>query len=165
MNNNSENKLGIWGAPGTFPTQKVQAEIYTNINQLWERDKINQLYFVYKDAVLKHGLKSWPDGGSQLVYHIATVSGYPINDIRIFLMNLIYLNEKYNDYFKKFLTIELQQESPPVLENALQAAAAPGGLTRTLKDVKVIGILVLVGIGIYFTWPLLTGARRRLARG
>jgi hypothetical protein len=64
----------------------------------------------------------------------------------------------------RFFNIELQKADPPAVENILTniAKIGTGGLEKKFKNIKNIGILILIGIGIYFAWPALKTMRGKI---
>lgn len=101
---NSDQKLGVWGIPGTFPTAYMGRAIYSTSGNLWERSKINRLYYWYKEAITKHGLQPFEEGNVEIGQWIAENSEYELNDVRIFMYVLLQevQNEKIDLYFWNF---------------------------------------------------------------
>lgn len=99
-----DQKLGVWGVPGTFPTSWIGRVLYRDAGQLWDRSKINRLYFWYKEGVEKNGLPPYDEGQTEIVNWMAENSEYTENDIKIFLVVLRneVLKEKVDLYFLNF---------------------------------------------------------------
>jgi hypothetical protein len=60
----------------------------------------------------------------------------------------------------KWFNIEAQRNDPPVVENVIRNIQT-GAVIEKAKIIKQIGIIVLIGIGVYLTWPLLSGMRKQ----
>lgn len=100
----SDQKLGVWGIPGTFPTLWMGQAIEAISGQDWTRSKINRLYYWYKEAITKHGLRPFEEGNEEIGQWIAENSEYELNDVRIFMYVLLQevKAEKIDIYFWNF---------------------------------------------------------------
>lgn len=159
------NQLGVWGLPGTFPTEQVELAIvdfidppfYDRDKYFMGRDKINTIYFTYKDAILNHDFNKYGDEKStELVEYIIKETGYEIKDVRTVLLFIKNMAET-GDIDNKFYTIE----TPP--SGAAAIVSTPFKfLDRQAKNIKWIAIAGMAGVGLYFTWPLLVKGRKKL---
>ena len=155
-------KLGIWFAPGTFPTYTVLEKIsvtYPHIAEKWSREKVNALYFAYKEGVLEKGLAVWPERQGEIAGYIRETTGYGRDDVSIFLMTLQEMAGA-GEIDPKWFDIEAQRNDPPVVENVIRNIQT-GAVIEKAKIIKQIGIIALIGIGVYLTWPLLSGMRKQ----
>ena len=165
-----KNKMGIAGIPGTFPTWKIQEAIQERLDPdkqnperyWWTRTKINNLYFAYKEGVITEGLGRYEEGNTKIGEYVQGVTGYSIGDVRIFLWTVreLALEGSINSFFWNFEKISTTPGA--VIE---QAFTNPFKTIEGIsKQVKWIGLFAVLGIGLYFAWPYLGMARRRISR-
>ena len=152
--------MGVAFIPGTFPTSKVQSYIVQNFNRLpssYSREKINNIYFAYRDA-LRAGAAPWPDPGVRPIVEEKT--GY--TDVLLWFATVNKLIEA-GEMDPKWL-IEGSTNTDPlsVIPNTL-SKLNPGSW-EGIKNLKWISILAILGIGLYFTWPYLMRVRRKAIR-
>lgn len=161
------NSLGIAFIPGTFPTAKVLEYITTKMVAgeyvfEWSRAKINRLYFAYKDAVMTENLTPYGPGNTTVSRYVTEKTGYGLDDSQIFLLALYKMvqEKKLNPGYWNF---QKALSSPvEVVKKAIKDLAE--GTEKTAKNLKWIGIIALVGVGIYFTFPLLMMARKKFKK-
>ena len=168
---NKSSQMGVWGLPGTFPTNIMLEYIMDNFPHLWKdewtRQKVNDIYFAYKQGLQSGDYVPWGQGtGTQnadLVQYLANTSGHAEKDVRLWLMGLKTKVES-GEIASEFLTQNAVSTTPG--QTISTAIAKPfkslGEFTEgTAKTVKWIGILAIIGIGLYFSWPVLKKIRKR----
>ena len=151
MQYTANQRLGKWGIPGTFPTGEVKErlqEYYASGN--WTREKVNQFYDSYRDAVKIHGQPIYDRGQVGVKYFIEQNTNYPLDEITAFLQTIYDLSAE-GKIDSRFWDINQQKDLIPDVG---------GNLENILKNVKWIGVLAIVGVGIYFAWPFLKRATR-----
>lgn len=156
MIEDSEN-MGIAWIPGTFPTKKVQNRIYDDFDKWWDREKINLLYFTYKDAVLVKKLAPYPGNMGEVTPYIAKKTGYPLNDVRLFLVTILNMS-KADELDKKFINPTLQKDT--IVGKIEEAFRKGGTVPKTITTIKWVGVLAIVGAGLYLVRPLLAKGRK-----
>lgn len=154
MNKNQE--IGIAFIPGTFPTSKVKGMLQINAPAtLWRRETINDIFNFYKDAVTKEKQKPYPNPG--IVDYVSKKSGHDIGKVRLVLFAIATLvkDAKIKPYWLNFVKPETG-----VIRDIATKAAKP--LEKYMSTMKWVAIAAVVGVGIYFTWPLLMKGRKKL---
>lgn len=164
MNLNSDNPtMGIWGLPGTFPTGKVLDAIQkfdpTGMVTQWTRDKVNDIYFWYKEGV-REGHKPWTNEEKGIANYISEHTKYSTSDTNTFcyaLKNLAMTGEIQNEYY----TVDI-----PNTAKISNLPFVPSGseLKNIANTIKWVAILGVVGVGLYFTWPVLSKGRSQLKK-
>lgn len=153
--------LGIAFIPGTFPTgvmlDAVQAALPATAVD-WDRGKINDLYFAYKDGV-NAGEPIVRPGEFGVKNYMMEQTNFTESDIRVFLMVLYTLAES-GRIDQQYWNIPLQEKS--ILT---KVTALPEQYIKTADKmagaIKWGSILALGGIGLYFAWPLIKKIKRR----
>ena len=154
-------KLGVAFLPGTFPTGDVLFTIQKSLPMTadeWNRTKVNDMYFRYKEAIREKGYKAYsPPDEIAVKQYIIDNTNYSEADIRVFLFTL----------FKLAGTGDLNQKWwNPTLQKDISDIKLPGipDPTDYLKQLKWVGLIALGGVFLYFSWPFLMGMRRKLKR-
>ena len=150
--------FGIAMIPGTFPTYAVHRAIVDALPESgdqWTREKINDLYYLYKDAV-ESGQPVYKTGQTGAANYMSKNSNYSDADIRVFLFVLYRLAEN-GDITQKWWNIP-QQEKRSIIPN-MPGKKLEKTVGQVTGAVKWGSIAIVIGIATYFLWPYLK--RRR----
>lgn len=160
--NSNNPRMGIYGIPGTFPTgivlEAVQKFDPTGISTVWTRDKVNDVYFWYKQGI-KEGHKPWTNEDKGIANFISEHTKFSTSDTNIFgytLKRLAIEGKIKNEFY----TIDIPasaQFDVPFLPSQTQ-------LTEYAKTIKWVAIFGIVGVLVYFTWPVLSKGRKQLTK-
>lgn len=163
----NDQRLGVFGIPGTFPTGVITDYIQQrDPSQEWTRDLVNTLYFNYKEGITDN-----------LIPYFRSEENKPIFDPETFEVisgahrSIVYLQKKTNlgyDRISRFLMGIENLVKAGQVDIQFLTIETPGlipGLKipkifEGLKAVQGIGIVLLIGIAVYFAWPYLTAQRR-----
>lgn len=125
----------------------VQRRIYRDIEQLWEKKKIEQIYFTYKDGIEKRGQQVYDTGNETIVPWVAENSGYSEGDVRIelFFIRDLAITGEMDKYFWNFqepttATVRIAQQLNP---------------EDIFKKFKWIAILSITGLAIFYGGPVI----------
>lgn len=152
-------KLGIYGLPFSFPTGvmvEAMIELDPRNKDVFSRKKINDLYFIYQEGI-KEGLAPFPKNKLEIKYWMVKEYDLQEHIVTAFLMAL----KESVDAGKiqnRYLTGKVAEGSTPSIIDKLKLPDLDK-LTGTVKFVSIVGV---VGIGLYFTWPLLLKLRKRI---
>lgn len=177
------NRLGVYGLPGTFPTDVIQSFMWENygpgalpwtegffwtdagraFDRRWSRDKINDMYRDYVSLV-ESGIAPWPQGMAKLTAGMIA-EGWTKADSILFL-DALEKSVKAGTIKKDYL---LEPSEGPTIETAKKIVKAPGKILEAGTDaiaksagaIKWVSIAALIGVTLYFSWPLLQKARRK----
>lgn len=139
------------GFPATTVVWAIREGLPLSADE-WPKDKVIDLYKLYKEAV-DAGNDIISPGNYESGYYMEKNSNYAENDIRVFLSTLYNLS-KDGKIDQKFWNIERQSKSGIIQETT--------GITRTIestgKAVKWTSILLITGAALYVLYPFI---RRR----
>ena len=156
-------KMGIWGLPGTFPTgtvldaiKKSDPDGVAGID--WTRQKVNDIYFWYKEGIDK-GQKPWTMQERGIASYISENTNYSQSDTNSFgfaVHQLAQAGEIPVEYWSG-----VRPEAAPQIADVLPDQKIFLTYAKTVKWVAIAGI---VGVGLYFAWPVLTAGRKKLKK-
>lgn len=161
-----QNKMGVWGIPGTFPTMKVLLyidEVYDPGQKLgFNASIVNELYKWYLKGI-ESGLPYYePPDNTKIGLFVHEHSGYQKQLVFTFLGALYEMGSSgkiNNDWWKgtgvSSGVIPSFPDVPDVIKDPLK---------NTVTLLKwTAGIAIGAGV-LYFTWPLLTKARKKISK-
>jgi len=162
MIHKENNKMGVYGLPGTFPTSTVlKAVLKSDPEQLttqWTRQKINDMYYWYMEGI-KKGLEPWSMQNGQVASYISEHTNFSTSDSNTFgfaLENLSRTGEIGVEYYTGDVP-----STQPQISNILPET---GSLLTYAKTIKWVAIGGIVLVGVYFTWPVLNAGRKQLSK-
>ena len=141
-----------------FPAQAVLAEMKRTLPILaanWHIEKIQNLYDLYKTGAVKVGIYN-PPQKIEVKNWIIKNSNFPEVEVRAFLYTLWNM-AKTGMIDAEYWNIA-QQKTPAIIR---AAKGIPETVESISKSVKWIGIIAIIGIGLYFTWPILRKIRNK----
>lgn len=146
-------KLGNAFIPFTFPTDYVLREVKKLIPYFdWSLGKIDDIYLYYKDYVLKGG-QIYDVGNTKVVDDVSKNTGYGVGEVRIVLATIRNLAKEGKidlEYWK------ISKPDTSITKSvSSQIASFTPDITGLTKNIKWIGIIALIGVGIYITYPWL----------
>jgi len=155
--------MGIWGIPGTFPTGKVLDRILKSdpgeIASKWTRDKVNDIYFWYKEGV-KQGHKPWSNEDRQIANFITEHTKFSIGDTNMFGW-VVFTMARDGELENQYYTVDIPQTAKfpeiPFLPSR-------SDVLKYANIIKWVGISGIVGVVVYFSWPLLAKGRTKLKK-
>ena len=155
MNTYGKSIIGIQ-IPGTFPTNTVLDSLRENagISIEWNKTKVENLYDLYLDAI-QAGEPVYQQGQIGALAYIEKNSNYPHNEISVFLYMLGHLAST-GDIDVKYWNIPLQEK-----RSILPGAGLQKSVDKMSDAVKWGSIALMVGAGIYFSWPFIKKFRRK----
>ena len=143
--------------PGSFPTKTVLYAIREALpvsHTEWNRTKVNDLYFLYKDAI-DAGKDVVSPGNSSARDYMIKNSNFDVNEIRVFLFTLYDLAQNGE--------IEQKWWNIPTQENRTVLTAMDSGITKNVKNVSRIvkwgTVLAILGVVSYVALPLIRRKR------
>lgn len=146
-------KTGVAFIPGTFPTGAVLAAVKEGLPASaaeWNRSKINDLYFCYKEGV-QAGYPIVRENEFSVKKYMIENSNFTESDIRVFLY-ILYELAKAGDIDQKFWNIELQEKRKPV-----EMFDFVGKATKAVTWASIAGIFLG---GLWFLYPYIKRSRR-----
>ena len=161
MNNN----LGFAFIPGTFPTGTVLYKIREGLptqKDNWSRKKINDLYHLYKTGI-ESGIPIYKAGQTKILTYMRDNSNYTDAETRVFAW-MLYTLVKKGIINKKYWDIKLQSQTgiKATVNKALSDILPTADIEKITKSIKVVGVISLVGVGLYFAWPILKKIKKRI---
>lgn len=155
--------MGIWGIPGTFPTgivlERIKKSDPYEMASKWTRDKVNDIYFWYKEGI-KEGHKPWTNEEKQIASFISEHTSFSIGDTNLFgwsLQQLAVAGEIKNEYYTIEIPSTAQLPDIPFIPSQTQ-------LLQYAKTIKWLAIAGIVGVVVYFTYPVLSKGRKQLKK-
>ncbi len=157
----TDQKLGTWGLPGTFPTGKVKSHLNeTTPGWDWTRKIINDIYQSYKKAILEKGYKPylWKDAqGTHFEVRDFIVQDTGIDEILVAsVLIAIYELAQAGEIPNQYWNIVKQKEATAGLPDIADL------FKRYTTTLKWGSILALVSIGLWFSWPVIKKIRQRM---
>ena len=167
MNNTAE-KLGYQFTPFTFPTHRMLVALNNSYaGQGWTWDNINSMWDWYKDGIKNQNISYWQGGlASPILNYVSEKTGL---DKQMVLRWMLVLENEVKDgrFDQIWLTVIASPESIPQKtietfketgETIKKAATAPFTLAKSLTG---LGVVVIIGVGIWFAWPWMAGLRKK----
>lgn len=159
MNQNGQT-MGIWGIPGTFPTGVVLEAIKKSDPDervsKWTRDKVNDVYYWYKEGI-KQGHEPWTNENRQIANFITEHTKFSLSDTNLFGWTLETL-AKSGKIKNEFYTIDIPSTAKiNLLPNS-------DTLEKYANSIKWVAIAGIMGVVVYFTWPILMKGRKTLKK-
>jgi len=147
--------MGKYWIPGTFPTGKVLNEAASG-SGLLTRALVNDIYDSYYNAVHDKGILpyQWIDTSGKVHFEARDAV---LQDIQVDEFDAAAVLLAIHDLAKsgaidnKWWDPRKQTGLPDI----------PDPIAKYVKSIKFIGVLALVGVGLYFAWPYLAKARKR----
>lgn len=147
------NQIGISFIPGTFPTKTVLYAIREGMplsETEWNRTKVNDLYYLYKDAI-EAGKDIVSPGVWSAGDYMVKNSNFEINEIRVFLSTLYNLAQSGE--------IEQKWWNIPTQSKRTVLPAMDAGITKNVENVSKIvkwgAVLAIIGVVSYLAMPLI----------
>ena len=147
--------MGKYWIPGTFPTGKVLNEAASG-SDLLTRSLVNDIYDSYYTAVHDKGVLpyQWIDESGRVHFEARDAV---LRDIQVDEFDAAAVLLAIHDLAKsgaidgKWWDPRKQTGLPDI----------PDPIEKYIKSIKFIGVLALIGVGVYFAWPFLAKARKR----
>lgn len=160
--------------PGTFPTRRVKSYHNTNYAPPLDLNAVQSIYDWYKNAVENEGLPVARIPSTDIMSlnktltYIANNSGYSWQEVYNVLGTINDL-VRAGELEGKYLTIQVPitstkiQDQPAVMKQKITSMVNTplSNIENTARWIGVAGVVILVGVGIYYTWPLLKKARKK----
>lgn len=162
MEEYTDQTMGIFGMPGTFPTQKVLEGILKSdpdqVASRWTRTKVNDMWYWYSQG-LKKGYEPWEMQNRGIATYISENTNFSDSDANMFGFNLWSLVKegKISNEWHTGTVPSTQPQLSNIIPNT-------DSLMTYAKTVKWVAILGVVGIGVYFAWPALMAGRKQLKK-
>ena len=157
-------KMGIFGIPGTFPTGTVLDSLKKSDPDekitSWTRAKVNDLYYWYLEGI-KQGHKPWTMEDRQIAAFISEHTNLSLSDSNNFGFAIHQLAQA-GKIDQKFWMGDSPSTAPSKIIS--EYLPDPSDLITYAKTIKWVAILGIVGIGLYFTWPMLSAGRKTLKK-
>lgn len=147
--------MGKYWIPGTFPTGKVLREAASGSGIL-TRNLVNDIYDSYYNAVHVNGVLpyQWIDESGKVHFEARDAV---LRDIQVDELDAAAVLLAIHDLAKAGAIDGKWWD--PRKQTGLTNITDPIG--KYVKSIKFIGVLALIGVGIYFAWPYLAKARNR----
>lgn len=164
-----QKKLGVWGIPGTFPTTKILLWIDKNLdpnnNMGWNASKVNEMYEWYIKGI-ESGLAPYQSPNHlQIGSFVLEHSGYSKQLVFGFVQALNELAQS-GEINKRWWTGDgVNAGAKPSFPNFKDAIEQGGNaLKTTITLLKWTAGITLAGGLVYFTWPMLSQARKKISK-
>ena len=156
-----QNQMGVAFVPLTFPTSTMlgllRAADPHEVATRWTRQKVNDMYNWYKEGISK-GISPYTSENTEIANYISEHTSFSANESQQFAWTLWkgVLNGKIAS---KYYVAETPQTS--LIEMPIGVNKFVYTYLNTLKWVSIAGI---IGVGLYFSWPLLVTGRKKLSK-
>lgn len=151
-------KMGIAGIPGTFPTGTILFELKKELPIFdWTYKKVDNIYLYYKDALNSGDFEPYGPGGTDLVEWISEKSGYGVGEVRGELA-IIRSMAQTGDIDSYYWT---QNKPASSITKKIESAITSTGVTfqQFGTAIKWVGIILISGGVLYVTWPMIKKIR------
>lgn len=164
-------RTGIAFIPFTFPTAKVRTRVWEGYDRVdkWNLPlkTVQSVYDWYKQGVTVDGKGVWQEGNKEILPYIEQKSQLEhivVASVLLAIKKMAQEGEIDSYYFsfekpETSVTERIRKTVKKSGETIKKAVTEPG---TVLKNVKWIGVIAIVGVGLYLSWPLLNRGRKLL---
>lgn len=154
---------GFFSSPPISDVYNWVREFYTKVT--WTKSKVEDIYYWYLNAINKGVpyFQGVPAQNKQLFAYMKDNTGLAFSDILGFLdaVKTLATTGKIDN---KWWTGRVPKQAVEEAEKAKNMVPGVGIFKDSLRAVKWVSIAGIVGIGLYFTWPLLVKGRGKIKR-